>query len=320
VLGVENEESLLLPPNATHTLVEVVKESGTKPLFGELNQDLQLSSRQSTRIAWLQPPLGLPIAGNVDAEFTVLDHSDSVPQRVMATNQSSFRADVTIFGLHLSSDPKTAGSLLVFNSETLYSRFMAKHKQVEPMACAQAARQLNRLQTLTCHQTRAVEMVSTGLQLAAGLPTLSVSEGVALAHGVAVRIPDEGLPSTFWTYARNENTPVQWLPQLRPIHYTAIASDSATAKHLERWFIVPVSPHSDEETNKQAVLGIVKTAEYLGLRWWNDPERASQYADLLNTMYGSGHDAYRPAFAIDAQLPAEAIFQAEEVVGPSCRI
>jgi dTDP-4-amino-4,6-dideoxygalactose transaminase len=319
-LEIVNGEPVLMPPNATHPLVEAVMKSGAKPLFGELDQNLKLSGPRQTRITWLQAPLGLSIENDADSQITVMDCSDSVPRGAAAAGKSSYQADVTIFGLHLSPDAEASGILLVFNSETLYSRMLARNKSIDPAICAQAAIQLKRLQFITSHQAAALEVVLTGLRQAAGLPGLSPTDGVALAHGVAIRIPDEGSPSTFWTYCKSENTPVEWLPQIRPVHYAAIASRPNTAKNLEQWFIVPVSPENDEEANKQAVLGVVKTAEYLGLRWFTDPERATQYADLLNAMYGSNHDAYRPVFTIGDRLPAELIFDAGEVLGPSCSI
>ena len=319
-LDIVDREPVLLPANATHPLVEVVKQSGAIPIFGELNQDLQLSSHQHVRIVWSQPLPGILIKDGIVAEHTVLDYSDSVPLPALETGESSFQADVTIFDLHLSPDPKTAGALLVFNSEALYARFIADSRPAEPTLYARAASQLKRLPAIVSRQVTALDMVSTGLQVAAGLPAPSVFDGIALAHGVAVQIPDEGSPSTFWTYASSENTPVQWLPQLRPVHYAAIASHLTTARHLERWLMVPVSPDNDAEANKQTVLGIVKAAEYMGLRWRTDPAQAAHYAALLNARYGSDHDAYRPAFSIEAKLPTETMFCAEDVVGPACRV
>jgi nitrile hydratase len=152
------------------------------------------------------------------------------------------------------------------------------------------------------------------------LPRYARGKRAQIVNYYGVQIPDEGSPSTFWTYASSENTPVQWLPQLRPVHYAAIASHLTTARHLERWLMVPVSPDNDAEANKQTVLGIVKAAEYMGLRWRTDPAQAAHYAALLNARYGSDHDAYRPAFSIEAKLPTETMFCAEDVVGPACRV
>jgi hypothetical protein len=110
------------------------------------------------------------------------------------------------------------------------------------------------------------------------------------------------------------------LPKLRPIHYAAALTHPQTATYLERWLVALVSPDNNEEANKQAVLGIVKPAEYMGLRWRTDPARAAQYAALLNAMYGLDHDAYRPAFSINTSLSSEAKMNAEDVVGQTCRI
>jgi hypothetical protein len=319
VLDGGGQKHVLLPANATNRLIEAVKQSGTKPVFGNLDHTLKLGAHPHVRIVWSQPPLGLPVEADRSAELTVLDHSDSVPRRVLESSPLLW-ADATIFGLHLSPDPRRTGALVVFQSEELRARFQAAGKKIAPDLYCLAANQLQRLQTIAPRQTSALQMVATGLQMAAGLPILPVSEGVALAHGVALRIPDEGSPSTFWAYASSENTPVQWLPTLRPVHYAAASPPCPTATHLERWLFVPVSPDHDEEINRQAVLGIVKAAEYLGLRWRTDPMRAAQYAALLNRKYGPDHDAYRPAFPIDLKRPAETVFGPGDVPEPSCSI
>jgi hypothetical protein len=72
----------------------------------------------------------------------VLDHGDSVPLTISATRRTSLRADVIIFGLHLSPDPKRAGALLVFTSAALHARFSATSRVVEPVVYAHAAEQL----------------------------------------------------------------------------------------------------------------------------------------------------------------------------------
>jgi hypothetical protein len=319
-LNVAEQEPVLLPANATHPLVASVKQSGAKPGFGELDQDLKLCSNRHFRIAWVQPPLGLPTQSYVPAEITVLDHGDSVPLAFSASSGTSFTADVEIFGLHLSPDLQMAGALLVFNNEALYARMQRASTEVEPVVYRRAAQQLERLRNIVPRQQSALEIVRAGLQSAAGLPLLPLSAGAALAHGVAVRIPAEGSPSTFWAYARGENTPIQWLPELRPVHYAAGPAHTRTAANLERWFFVPVLPTADAEANRQTLLGIVKTAEYLGLRWRTEPACAAQYAALLDAMYGLNHDAYRPAFSIDAKLPAEVILNPADVLGPACSI
>ena len=73
----------------------------------------------------------------------------------------------------------------------------------------------------------------------------------------------------------------------------------ATGERLARWLLAPVGPAMSEEEVRHAVLGIVKAADYLGVRWYSDPQRAAWYATLLDERYGPGHDAYRPAFALE---------------------
>ena len=147
-------------------------------------------------------------------------------------------------------------------------------------------------------QQRRLAEVRRGIEEAAGLPTLAVHSAGGLAHGVAVQIPAECDVSTFYAYVRGEHTPVFWLPELRRTHRAAIANCPASAAHLARWLLVPVGPDDTDEEIRHAVLGIVKAAEYLGVRWRTDPARAAWYADLMKEMYGPGHDAYRPVFAI----------------------
>jgi hypothetical protein len=231
-------------------------------------------------------------------------------------------ADIELYGLHLAHAPRMAGALLVFNKEELYTQFLAESEEVEPIVYQQAGEQYQRLSALAPRQESALSLVWTGLQEAAGLPLMPLSTGRALAHGVAVCVPDEGSPSLFWSYASRENTPIHWLPEVRPIHYAANASHAASIAMLERWLFVPVSADDDSTILKQAILGVVKTAEYLGLRWRTDPVRAAHYAAKLDEIYGPEHDAYRPAFptpaVVDAKVDAEAMFSIEDFLTQVC--
>jgi hypothetical protein len=319
-LDVATGEPVLLPANATHSLVEAIKHSGAKALFGAPDANLGLHQTRPVRISWQQPVLGLPGSENATSEISVLEHGDSLPADFSGSNHSRLPADVVIFGLHLATQTEREGALLVFRNQALFARVMAAGSELEPSLYSLAARQLARVSRLARRQQAAITMVATGLQAAAGLPVLAAANNVAIAHGVAVRIPDEGSPSTFWVYASRENTPVQWLPNLRPVHYAAIASHPQVGAQLERWLLVLVSPGNNEDENRQAVLGIVKPAEYLGLRWRTDPARAAEYAALLDALYGVDHDAYRPAFAIDATSGSETRIDGADVVGPNCRI
>jgi hypothetical protein len=228
-------------------------------------------------------------------------------------------ADVEIYGLHLAHSPRKAGALLVFNDEALHERFLAENEEVEHFVYQQAAEQLQRLAEIAPIQEAALKLVWSGLQEAAGLPLLPLSTATALAHGVAFRVPDEGSPSLFWSYASRENTPIQWLPEVCPIHYAANATHGTSIAMLERWLFVPVSPDDDGALLKQAILGVVKTAEYLGLRWRTDPVCAAEYAAKLDEIYGPDHDAYRPAFPTPAYMePDKPMFAVEDFLTQVC--
>ena len=115
--------------------------------------------------------------------------------------------------------------------------------------------------------------------------------------------------AAFYAHVEQENTPVRWLPQIQPLHYAALRVDGApdhrgTAANLARWLYVPVGPDYTFEEIKHLVLGIVKAAEYLGLRWRDNPANAAEYADLMDQTYGAGHDACRPLFALDGAFAA----------------
>ena len=104
--------------------------------------------------------------------------------------------------------------------------------------------------------------------------------------------------ATFWAYAKAENTPLDWLALRQPIHYRAMPACRSSAENLLRWLLVPANPDYGEAELRAAVLGVVKAAEYLGVRWRVNPQQAQAYAALMDEMYGPGHDAYRPAFEV----------------------
>jgi hypothetical protein len=156
-------------------------------------------------------------------------------------------------------------------------------------------------QQIAIRQQQALAQTALGLHAAAGLRLAAPPDagpGPALGDAVLVYIPEEVPAAAFYSYAAAENTPVAWLPCQRPVHHLALAHGcgGTTARNLERWLAVPVAPGDDETGIAQAVLGIVKTAEYLGVRWRTDPAHAAAYASFLDAHYGPGHDAYRPIF------------------------
>jgi hypothetical protein len=306
-----------VPANATRGLIEAIKRADARPLFLPLTDDLRPTTGHSPgapTLIWAEPVGGLPSAAPPDGPLTVADHGDTLPAPDIAA--ASGAAAITLWGLHLSERPDEAGALLALTDPTAAAA-RALWAAVECLAAdapgpppARALAQAHRLlgaahsRGLADRQRAALAETRRGLAEAAGLPLLPAG-GTALAHHVAIRIPDECDPATFYAYVLGENTPVRWLPLVRPIHHAAIvtpaqrAALAATAERLGRWLLAPVGPDYTDEEIKHAVLGVVKAAEYLGVRWRLDPARASEYADLMVAMYGPDHDAYRPAFIVE---------------------
>jgi len=196
---------------------------------------------------------------------------------------------------------------------------MCAGDQLTPEQEQRALVQHHRLATMIDQQKATVRQLWQGLHEAAGLPLLPVESAYALPPGVWVQIPAEAEPTNFYWFAQGENTPVRWLPEVRPLHYAAVGMARATATNLARWLLVPVGPEENEETIRHAVLGIVKTAEYLGVRWRLDPARAVAYAHLLDEMYGPTHDAYRPVFGVADVPPEHLQTLREHFQATSCR-
>lgn len=295
--GVEQGEPVGLPANADRDLTESVKRYGALPRFYELSGGLTPTAAEiDARFAWAQPCGGVGEA----AGASWVDHSDTLP---LLGAQGALPA-AALFGLHLSADPRSDGALLVFGDERLaraVEERLTAHGQPDP---TRALLQLRRLQGdgddgLAARQRAALAETRRGLADAAGLELLG-DAALALPHHLAVRIPDEADAAIFQAYVKAEQTPVRWLPEVRPLHYAAVREGQRghpTARELARWMLVPVGPGYSDEEIKHAVLGVVKAAEYLGVRWRTDPARAAAYAADLDELYGPGHDAYRPVFA-----------------------
>jgi hypothetical protein len=69
-----------------------------------------------------------------------------------------------------------------------------------------------------------------------------------------------------------------------------------SAANIARWVVAPLGPDFVDDEITHAVLGILKAAEYTGVRWYTQPERAQWYGDLMFEWYGPDHDAYRVQF------------------------
>jgi hypothetical protein len=291
-----------VPANASRPLVEAIKRSGATPRFLPLTASLQLEvdapAGASPHVISAQPVGGLVTPAALPEVPLWVDATDSVP-----LSQASLpEAQVTLYGLHLSPDKREAGALLVCADPSLAHRLTAlvtPDDQPDPArALAQCARLLG-ADGLAARQQERLHQVWAGLRDAAGLPLLPLPTAGALPHGIAVGIPDSCEVSTFYAYVQGEQTPVRWLPEVRPLHYAALRTlDTTSAQQLARWLFVPVGPAYTTEEVSHAILGIAKTADYLGVRWVTDPARAHWYADLMVTWYGQDHDGYRPHFAV----------------------
>ncbi len=295
--GVQPDEWVGIPANASHDLAESIKHHKALPRFLDFDAQLQLA-RSSTRFTWTQVLRGLWQPQNA---ATWLDCADTLPMPSAAE-----RPAVTLYGLHLPDD--RSGALLVFNDEALYANVRALRQPADRPNAAQALAQCERLPDLAERQSANLAEVRRGLHEAAGLATHAPNR-LALATAVAVQIPLESDVATFYAYVEQENTPVRWLPQIQPLHYAALRADGApdhrgTAANLARWLYVPVGPDYTIEEIKHGVLGIVKAAEYLGVRWRSNPAHAAEYAAMVDRAYGAGHDAYRPLFALDGAFAA----------------
>ncbi|NJP04723.1 MAG: hypothetical protein HC837_03360, partial [Chloroflexaceae bacterium] len=139
---------------------------------------------------------------------------------------------VTLYGLHLSPDEREAGALLVCTDSSLAQRITALVTPDDYPDPARALAQCERLlgaDGLAARQQERLHQVWVGLRDAAGLPLLPLPAAGALPHGVAVGIPDSCEVSTFYAYAQGEQTPMRWLPVVRPMHYAALRTLSTTS-------------------------------------------------------------------------------------------
>ena len=289
--GVPPGATIALPANATRSLVEAVKRHGARPRFVNLDTNLAMHvAAPDVALTWGQPVAGLPQGVSSSTGPIWLDYADTLPRPDPA------EADVALYGLHLSANPAESGALLVFRDAVLAQKVEAQLGPLNQPSPARALAQYRRFEPLVATQQTALAESWRGLQEAAGLSLFPLVKQSALPHGIAVRIPDEMDVATYYAYAKAENTPVQWLPEVRPLHYAAAASCQSTAAHLARWLLVPIGPNYSAEEIAHAILGIVKAADYLGVRWIIDPAWAAEYAALMVEWYGTDHDAYRPIF------------------------
>ena len=228
-------QTVVLPANATYDLVETVKRTKAKPSFAALDIHLNLALPSPTPVAWAEPVAGLPTGCTGRADMLVIDYADSAPLGRIA----ELTGDVLLFGLHLAPQPEEAGALLLFRDATLAQAVSARLRAADEPDWARASWQLQRLAYHAPRHQQALAGLQQALDAAAGLPRLPLTNTPTFAQGVAVQIPPESTPSLFYHYAQGENTPVAWLPTLRPLHPAAVAQGMTTAAHLERWVLAP---------------------------------------------------------------------------------
>ncbi|GAB4110524.1 MAG: hypothetical protein Fur005_11210 [Roseiflexaceae bacterium] len=311
--GVVAGEYVGVPANGNRDLVESVKHYGAKPAFLALDQQLAPTAESvqaaGVRYSWAQPIMGVGGCGAA----TWLDCSDTLPSFMDIGSSPVIR----LYGLHLSHNQQQAGALVIC-TDTAMAQALRQHQRAgdQPLNSARALARLRQLQGeanatgLLQRQHTTLAEVWRGLNEAAGLellPSNGQSNTAALAGHILVRIPDESDPATFYAYVKAEQTPVHWLAEERPLHYAAVREmgrHAATAAELARWLIVPVGPDEHAESIKHAVLGVVKAAEYLGVRWYTNPAYAAEYAAMMDELYGADHDAYRPIFPTPAYADA----------------
>jgi len=285
--------SVALSANAPADVVETVKRLGGIPRFLELDSGLgwRESALAAGAAAWVteQAGAGIRLPSSEHAPM-IADCAASLP-----LPGCELQSGIGIFELFLPG-----GALLAFSDERLYKAACRLTNPGDAPDPARALAQCQRLYLsdgLVDRQQGVLAELRRGLQEAAGLP-LWPENRLSLAHGVGVHIPVETDAATFWAYAKAENTPLDWLPILQPVNYRALPARRSSAEHLSRWLLVPANPDCGERELRAAVLGVVKAAEYLGVRWRTNPQQAQSYAALMDEMYGPGHDAYRLAFEV----------------------
>lgn len=311
------DAQLALPANATPALIHLFKRARQPFAFADLDEQLALDAPTGS-LAWTQPVGNLAaMPARPGVGLLVVDYGHLAPAPTFTLS-----GDVAICGLSASPDQQQAGALLVFSDPALAGRVQAHMLAGDLPDAGRLAAWLPHWQSIAARQHAALAHVHAGLVQASGLAVAPASPAAALHDSLLVQAPSEAPASAFYAYAVAENTPVQWLPLARPIHYAALRAGcgARTSRHLERWLSIPVAPGNDAADNAHAVLGIVKTAEYLGVRWRCDPAHAAAYAAAMDEMYGQGHDAYRPIFALGPADAADVTSLAAQIQPLSCQL
>jgi hypothetical protein len=307
--GLQPGEPVAIPVNARRFLSEAVKRSKGKPLFVELDADLEFVCEtpglEQVRLVWAQPVGGMAPPQPIPGKALFVDHGLTLPAPLAGAGVDP-GAEATLWGLHLGADGD--GALIAFCDAELAERAASLIGPDDTPDLGRTLAQCARLRGadgLAARQLAVDQAVRIGMEAGAGMPMAPRANG-ALPFGLPVRIPAEVDVATFISYVRNELVALDWLPELQPVFYVAnqVTQDQAltrrSAENLARWLISPLGPDFVEDEVTHAVLGILKAAEYTGARWYTNPGRARWYSDLLIEWYGPTHDAYHPAFAISA--------------------
>jgi hypothetical protein len=308
--GVESGGPVGVPANCRRFLSEAVKKSGRVPRFVELDADLEYVAEtpglDDVKLIWAQPVGGMAPPAPLPGTTMFVDHGLTLPAPLDEAGPG-LSATATLWGLHLGEE--RSGALIAFSDAALAERVQALLTPDDAPDFGRALARCERLRGpvgLAARQLRIEREARLGMEAGAGMPMGTRADG-ALAFGLPVRIPDEADIATFIAYVRNEQVDLNWLPEVQPMFYVAnqVTQDPVltrqSAEHLARWVISPLGPDYVDDEITHAVLGILKAAEYTGVRWNTDPGRARWYSDLLIGWYGPAHDAYHPAFEITAE-------------------
>ncbi len=312
--GITGGEPVGVPVNTRRALSEAVKRSGGTPLFVELDADLEFVSDTpgvaNVRLTWAEPVGGMPAPAPLPGVPLFVDYGFALPAPLPSGPPE---CDAIVWGLHLSAGDD--GALVAFADRALYDAARSLMTTDDLPDLGRAMAQCLRLSGpdgLAAKQLWLFDEVVLGMEAGAGLQMALGDGHWALPFGLAVRVPDEADLATFISYVRNELVDLNWLPELQPMFYVAnqvtldAALTRASASHLSRWIMSPIGPEFVDDEITHAVLGILKAAEYTGVRWYTDPERARWYHDLLMQWYGPRHDAYHMAFTPDVTKLAAA--------------
>jgi hypothetical protein len=311
--GIEGNEPVGIPANTRRPLSEAVKRSHGTPLFVELDCDLEFVSAtpglDETRLVWAQPVGGMPAPRPVAGKTLFVDYAFSLP----APDVDDLAGAATLWGLHLDSDMKQDGALIAFSSIDLYARACQLFDTSEDLPDLNAAmnqcRRLGGPAGIAARQLAHYRAATNGLDHAGALPQADMLASPALPFGLAIRIPEEADIATFISSVRNEHLSLDWFPEIQPMFYVVnqVTRDQSltqqTADHLARWVFSPIGPDFVDDEITHCVLGPVKAAEYTGVRWYTNVERARWYHDLMLEWYGPNHDAYRCAFEHRLPVP-----------------